>query len=261
MCRCSRPARRRFACCTCRTCTCAPRQTAKQEWLRDLGRLVPDLVVLTGDVLSHRDGGAVRAEALEPLLGARGSSFRATTTSTSRTPKNPVRYVFGTRTDPKGRHRLAWLCARICPSAGWQDLTNVRIDLKARRARHRRPRGRRSLPGRDRMADVGGPADPWADLRLGMLARPEPRVSTPNRRRGRSAARRSHARRAGAAFPASARSSPTAASTAAEPRALPYGRVGNSWLHVSPGLGTSPYAPIRFACRPEATLLTLTALA
>ena len=31
-----------------------------------------------------------------------------------------------------------------------------------------------------------------------------------------------------------------------------------AWLHVSAGLGTSPYAPVRFACRPEATLLTLT---
>jgi predicted MPP superfamily phosphohydrolase len=30
-----------------------------------------------------------------------------------------------------------------------------------------------------------------------------------------------------------------------------------SYLHVSAGLGTSPYSPIRFACRPEATLLTL----
>jgi predicted MPP superfamily phosphohydrolase len=28
-------------------------------------------------------------------------------------------------------------------------------------------------------------------------------------------------------------------------------------LHVSAGLGTSPYTPIRFACPPEATLLTL----
>ena len=33
----------------------------------------------------------------------------------------------------------------------------------------------------------------------------------------------------------------------------------SSWLHVSAGLGTSPYAPVRFACPPEATLLTLTA--
>ena len=30
-----------------------------------------------------------------------------------------------------------------------------------------------------------------------------------------------------------------------------------AWLHVSAGLGTSRMAPIRFACRPEATLLTL----
>jgi predicted MPP superfamily phosphohydrolase len=32
-----------------------------------------------------------------------------------------------------------------------------------------------------------------------------------------------------------------------------------TWLHISAGLGTSPYAPVRFACPPEATLLTLTA--
>ena len=32
-----------------------------------------------------------------------------------------------------------------------------------------------------------------------------------------------------------------------------------AWLHVSAGLGTSPFAPVRFACPPEATLLTLTA--
>ena len=30
-----------------------------------------------------------------------------------------------------------------------------------------------------------------------------------------------------------------------------------AYLHVSAGLGTSPYAPVRFSCRPEATLLTL----
>ena len=36
------------------------------------------------------------------------------------------------------------------------------------------------------------------------------------------------------------------------------GDRGSTWLHVSAGLGTSPYAQIRVACRPEATLLTLT---
>lgn len=34
-------------------------------------------------------------------------------------------------------------------------------------------------------------------------------------------------------------------------------RYRDRWLHVSPGLGHSRYAPFRFACRPEATVLTL----
>jgi len=34
-------------------------------------------------------------------------------------------------------------------------------------------------------------------------------------------------------------------------------RLGRSFLHVSPGLGTSKYAPFRFLCRPEGTLLEL----
>jgi uncharacterized protein len=34
-------------------------------------------------------------------------------------------------------------------------------------------------------------------------------------------------------------------------------RWGSSWLHVSAGLGTSKYAPFRFACRPEASVLTV----
>jgi uncharacterized protein len=34
-------------------------------------------------------------------------------------------------------------------------------------------------------------------------------------------------------------------------------RVGSGWLHVSPGLGTGKFSPVRFNCRPEATLLQL----
>jgi hypothetical protein len=37
-------------------------------------------------------------------------------------------------------------------------------------------------------------------------------------------------------------------------------RFGESYVHVSPGLGTSKYAPFRFLCRPEATLLELRAV-
>ena len=34
-------------------------------------------------------------------------------------------------------------------------------------------------------------------------------------------------------------------------------RIGNGWLHVSPGLGTGKFSPIRFNCLPQATLLEL----
>ena len=44
------------------------------------------------------------------------------------------------------------------------------------------------------------------------------------------------------------------------PGARPDSPLGRDslWLHVSAGAGTSPYTPVRFACRPSATLLTLT---
>jgi uncharacterized protein len=36
-------------------------------------------------------------------------------------------------------------------------------------------------------------------------------------------------------------------------------RLGDAWLHVSAGLGTSMYAPFRLACRPEVCVLELVA--
>jgi predicted MPP superfamily phosphohydrolase len=39
--------------------------------------------------------------------------------------------------------------------------------------------------------------------------------------------------------------------------AMGLARLGPSLLHVSPGLGTSKFAPFRFLCRPEATFLEL----
>ena len=44
------------------------------------------------------------------------------------------------------------------------------------------------------------------------------------------------------------------------PRRLVSGlmQMGGAVLHTSPGLGTSKFAPFRFCCRPEATVLELT---
>lgn len=43
------------------------------------------------------------------------------------------------------------------------------------------------------------------------------------------------------------------------PRSMARGlhRMDGAWLHVSAGMGTNPYTPVRFACRPEACVLEL----
>src|SRR5512142_1927827 len=50
-----------------------PNQCSKQEWLRELARFTPDLIVLTGDVLSHPDADRPTLRALEPLFAFLGA--------------------------------------------------------------------------------------------------------------------------------------------------------------------------------------------
>ena len=74
-----------------------PDQRRKQEWLRRLADLEPDLVVNTGDNLAHRDAVARVLEALGAAAGrARASSSSAPTTTT--------------------RRRCATRCATSCPT-------------------------------------------------------------------------------------------------------------------------------------------------
>src|SRR5699024_3617789 len=52
----------------------APWQKKKQAWLRSLANLNPDLIVMTGDLLGHRDAIPTLRDALTPLsrTGAKG---------------------------------------------------------------------------------------------------------------------------------------------------------------------------------------------
>ena len=49
-----------------------PRHRGRVEWVRSLDALDPDLVVVTGDFLSHQEAVPVAVEALEPLLARPG---------------------------------------------------------------------------------------------------------------------------------------------------------------------------------------------
>ena len=99
-----------------------------------------------------------------------------------------------------------------------------------------------------------------ADVRIGLTHSPEPRVLDRFAADGYDLLLcRPHPRRPAAGARSTARWSPTAASTAHRVAlAAPLGRPRPVAAHLA-GLGTSPYAPVRFACPPEATLLTLAA--
>jgi predicted MPP superfamily phosphohydrolase len=238
------------------------RQEAKQAWLRDLGRLVPDLVVLTGDVLSAGDAGDAVLDALAPLLDRPGIFVPGNNDYFEPTLKSPTRYFFGKRKAPKGAP-IDWPgFARELSAAGWQDLTNTRIDLKIA-GRMIDVRGVDDpYLRRDRLDAVRGPADPDADLRLGIAHAPEPRVIDAYTADGCELLLAGHTHGGQVCLPGYGPIVTNCGIDRSRARGLSrYGSSGNeAWLHVSAGLGTSPYAPIRFACRPEATLLTLTSV-
>jgi predicted MPP superfamily phosphohydrolase len=238
------------------------RQSGKQEWLRELGRLVPDLVVLTGDVLSAGDAGPSVLRALEPLLDRPGIFVPGNNDYFEPTMKNPLHYLVGRRTMPKGAP-IDWArFARELVAAGWQDMTNTRLELKVA-GRMIDVRGVDDpYLGRDRLDEVRGPADPAADLRLGIAHAPQPRVIDAYTADGVELLLAGHTHGGQVCLPGFGPLVTNCGIDRARARGLSrYGAAGNeAWLHVSAGLGTSPYAPIRFACRPEATLLTLTAV-
>ncbi len=71
----------------------APDQRAKQEWLRGLAALEPDLVVDTGDNLSHMRSVPVVVDALGGLLDVPGVFVLGSNDYYSPGLRNPLRYL------------------------------------------------------------------------------------------------------------------------------------------------------------------------
>lgn len=248
-----------------------PGQHRKQEWLRGLAGLRPDLVVDTGDNLAHRDSVPVLCDALGPLLDVPGVFVHGSNDYFEPTLRNPVRYLLP---DDGKRHvhspELPWRdLSRRFRAAGWLDLTNRTGALTVGDVSF-------ALAGvddphlkYDRLDLVSGPADPHADVRLGIAHAPYLRVLDQYAADGYDAVLAGHTHGGQVCLPRLGREGRTLTTNCdldperakglhRHPADSEPGDPGSSWLHVSAGLGTSPYARIRVACRPEATLLTLT---
>lgn len=232
------------------------RQHGKQRWLRALAELEPDLVINTGDNIAAHDAVPSTADALGPLLDRPGAFVLGSNDYFAPAPKNPLRYLVPDHKRVTG-NPLPWRELRdVMTGRGWLDLTNARGELAID--------GRRvALAGvddphirRDRYDEVAGTADPRADLRIGLSHSPEPRLLDRFAADGYDLVACGHTHGGQLRLPFYGALVTNCGIDRRRARGLSAWRPG-AWLHVSAGVGTSPYAPVRFACRPEATLLTL----
>ncbi len=252
-----------------------PTQRDKVAFVRDLATLQPDLVVDTGDNMAHREALGPLLEALEPLLDVPGAFVMGSNDYFAPLAKSWTRYL---RRDPRdadghapdarpvGPEDLlpAPELARAMTDAGWKDLTNRRDAVVV--GEHHLDLVGVDDPHLDR--DVFPPRAPipHGARRVGVAHAPYRRVLDAMKADGAALVLAGHTHGGQLCVPGYGalvtncdldRGRAKGLHGWPGPRPDEAGGDGSTWLHVSAGLGTSPFAPVRFACRPEATLLEL----
>jgi uncharacterized protein len=248
-----------------------PTQRRRIEWVRGLATLEPDLVLDTGDNLAALDAVPGVLRAMEPLFDFPGAFVMGSNDYYAPIPKNPARYLTDRHAQaPPGRILLPVEDLRSgLLGGGWVDLDNARTTLDVAGVEVELVGTDDAHVRHDRYADVAGPASPSAAVTVGVTHAPYQRVLDPMVADGARLVIAGHTHGGQLAVPLYGAlvtncdlptnrakglsrwwpGAGSAPSSDAPPDA--------AWLHVSAGLGTSPYAPVRFACRPEASLLTL----
>ena len=233
-------------------------QPRKVAWLRSLADLRPDLIVNTGDNLAALDSVPVVLDAFEPLFDVPAVYVFGSNDYYAARPKNPARYLLPDKKKRIHGRDLPWDDLDIAFRAvGWTNVSNTRTELVVA-GQHV------AIVGvddphldLDRYPEVDRPWAADAVLRIGVAHAPYLRVVDAMAADGVDVVFSGHTHGGQLCVPGFG----ALVTNCDLPRRQASGlshRCG-AWLHVSAGLGTSPYTPVRFACRPEATLLTLTA--
>jgi predicted MPP superfamily phosphohydrolase len=235
-----------------------PNQRHKQAWLRELARWEPDLVVNTGDNLAHPRAVPAVVQTLGDLLSVPGVFVFGSNDYFGPRLKNPTHYLINPEHRTHGQP-LPWQDLRaVFTERGWLDLTHTRRELDVAGLRIAAAGVDDPHIGRDRYETIAGPPSPVANLRLGLTHSPEPRVLDRFAADGYQLVMAGHTHGGQLCLPfygAIVTNCNLDRSRAKGPSRWGAGMQ----LHVSAGIGTSPFAPVRFCCRPEATLLTLVA--
>ena len=234
-----------------------PGQQRKQRWVAELAGTDPDLVLVTGDNLAHPGAVPAVVKALTPLLDRPGAFVFGSNDYRGPVFKNPFSYFRRDREYVQGAPLPTDDLRQVLVGAGWADLNNARTVLKA---------GGRSIElagvddphiNRDQYETVAGPINPGADLHLGVTHTPASRVLNAMAADGFDLLLAGHTHGGQVCVPFYGALTTNCDLPHQMAKGLHRWPGSDSWLHVSAGLGTHPTAPIRFACRPEASILTL----
>lgn len=243
-----------------------PNQEAKRQWVLSLAEVRPDAIVVTGDFLSHEDAIPLVIDTFGRFDGIPAMFVLGSNDYYAPKPLNPAKYLRGPSQLEPSRPMLPWteLVAGLT-DLGWAHLGN-RQELITVAGRTIAVRGVDDPHiSRDDYAAVAGPFEP-ADLALGVTHAPYLRVLDAMASDGADLIMAGHTHGGQLRVPGIGALVTNCDLDRSRARGLSShhnvdpasGETRQSALHVSAGLGTSPYAPIRFACPPEATLLTLT---
>ncbi len=235
-----------------------PNQRRKQAWLRELAGWEPDLVVNTGDNLAHPKAVPAVVQGLGDLLARPGVFVFGSNDYFGPRLKNPLHYLSNPGHRVQGEP-LPWQDLRAAfTERGWLDLTHNRREFEVSGLHVAAAGVDDPHIARDRYETIAGPASPVANLRLGLSHSPEPRVLDRFAADGYQLVMAGHTHGGQLCLPFYG--AIVTNSGLDRSRAKGASRWGATMrLHVSAGIGTSPFAPLRFCCRPEATLLTLIA--
>lgn len=236
-------------------------QHDKRNFLGKLASLQPDLVVGTGDYLS--DAGALEdlLTALGPLLEVPGAFVFGSNDFAAPRRVNPAAYLVGSSKPAKHTSPgLPWRQMRAAlVSRGWSAVDNrctrirlngATIDLRGTGDAHHHL---------DHYAAVGGPVASDADLTIGVTHAPYRRVLDAMTNDSVPLILAGHTHGGQVCLPVNRAITTNCDLPRSHASGLHQWHTDGhtSWLHVSAGLGTSPYAPYRLFCRPEVSLLTL----
>jgi predicted MPP superfamily phosphohydrolase len=242
-----------------------PTQADKLRWISSLAALEPDLVVNTGDNLAHLDAVAPLLDALGPLRDVPGVFVLGSNDYFAPKLRNPLWYLLpddGTRNT--ATPQLRWKELKVELAQGWLDLTNTTGRLEVLGSTIAFAGVDDPHLEYDDLAVVAGPAPADADLRMGVAHAPYLRVLDQFAADGYDLTMAGHTHGGQVCLPFKGAIVTNCDLEPARAKGLHRhpadsrpGDPGSSWLHVSAGAGTSPYAQIRFFCRPEVSLLTL----